>query len=72
LNAKKKQNEEIRLTRDHIFLDAHDEEKVLLFTAGILFGVGASVSVFMNTLWYGGLAAIALGSVLLLIEKRQR
>lgn len=61
-----------RLTRDRIFLDAHDEEKVLLFTAGILFGVGASVSVFMNTLWYGGLAAIALGSVLLLIEKRQK
>ena len=69
---KRNRTKKSRLTRDHIFLDAHDEEKVLLFTAGILFGVGASVSVFMNTLWYGGLAAIALGSVLLLIEKRQR
>ncbi|MBI2972038.1 MAG: hypothetical protein HYY37_06465 [Candidatus Aenigmarchaeota archaeon] len=60
-----------RLTHKEIYLDRHDEEKVLLFTAGLLFGVGVAASLFSNALWYGGLVAIALAAVLLLIEKRQ-
>ncbi len=70
--AKRSKAKKSSVSRHTIYLDKHDEEKVLLFTAGILFGVGASVSVFLDTLWYGGLTAIALGSILLLIEKRQR
>lgn len=58
-------------TKNELYLNLHDEEKALLFTSGILLGVGLSVSVFVDALWYGGLSAIAIAAVLLLIEKRQ-
>ena len=59
-----------RLTKTHFYLNKEDEDKVLLFTAGILFGVGIAVSIIHQSLWYGGLMAIALAMILLLIETR--
>ena len=50
-------------------LTSHDEEKLLLFASGLLLGVGLSLSLFFNYWWYGGMVAIALGVVLLLIGK---
>ena len=58
-------------THKEIYLDKHDEEKVLLFAAGLLFGVGAATTLVSNALWYGGLVSIAVATVLLLVEKRQ-
>ena len=60
-----------RISHQEIHLDPHDEDKVLLFTAGMVFGVGASATLFSDAYWYGGLVAVALAVVLLLIEKRQ-
>ena len=51
-------------------MTSHDEDKLLLFTGGLLLGVGLSVSIFLQQWWYGGLVAVALGVVLLLIEQR--
>ena len=52
-------------------LTNHDEEKLLLMTSGLLLGIGLSVSLFFDKYWYGGLVAVALGVIFLLIEKRQ-
>jgi hypothetical protein len=69
--AKKSFKKKSILTKNEFYLNLHDEEKALLFTSGILLGVGISVSVFADAFWYGGLSAIAIAAVLLLIEKRQ-
>lgn len=58
------------MTKTHFYLNKEDEDKILLFTSGILFGVGAAVSIVQKSLWYGGLVAIALAMILLLIETR--
>jgi hypothetical protein len=60
-----------KLTNTEFALNNHDEEKILLLVAGILLGVGISVSLFFNQLWYGGLVAVALGVVFMMIEERQ-
>ena len=60
------------LTKDQIHLDRHDEEKVLLFTSGILLGVGIAVSILQNIFWYGWLSAIVIVLVLLFVESRQK
>lgn len=60
-----------RLTNEELHLDRHDEDKVLLFTAGILFGVGAAVTIMKNPFWYTGLVAIVLAAILVFVEKRQ-
>jgi hypothetical protein len=60
-----------KISRTEFALNNHDEEKLLLLVAGILLGVGISVSLFFNQLWYGGLVAIALGVVFMMIENRQ-
>ena len=60
------------LTKDQLYLDRHDEEKVLLFTSGILLGVGIAVSVLQNIFWYGWLSAVVIVLVLLFVESRQR
>jgi len=58
------------LTNKQIYLNRHDEEKLLLFASGILFGIGIS-STLMGILWYTGIALLAFGLVLLFIEARQ-
>ncbi len=60
------------LTHDTVYLDRHDEEKVLLFTTGLLLGVGIAVSIMQNIFWYGWLSAVVMVLVLLFIESRQR
>ncbi len=60
------------LTKDNVYLDRHDEEKVLLFTGGLLLGVGIAVSILQNIFWYGWLSAVVIVLVLLFIESRQR
>jgi hypothetical protein len=60
-----------RLTKKEIYLDTHDEEKVLLFTTGTVFGIGMTTLV-LNVYQYVGLSLLAFGAVLLLIEKRQK
>ena len=59
------------LTSNELHLNRHDEDKVLLFVAGILFGTGVSVSILMNTIWYTGIVLLVLALIFLLIEKRQ-
>lgn len=56
--------------KKQFYLNMHDEDKVLLFASGILFGVGATVSILTQKLVYGGLVAITLALVMILIEKR--
>lgn len=59
------------ITTNELYLNRHDEDKVLLFVAGIMFGTGVSVSILMNTLWYTGIVLLVLALIFLLIEKRQ-
>ncbi len=59
------------ITANELYLNRHDEDKVLLFVAGIMFGTGVSVSILMNTLWYTGIVLLVLALIFLLIEKRQ-
>jgi len=58
-------------TAKQLYLNKHDEEKVLLFVSGILFGVGLSVAIVSNMFWFSSLALAAIGIVLFLIEYRQ-
>jgi len=55
------------LTREEIFLNKHDEEKVLLFLTGLVFGMGL-VATIMDKFLFGGLSLLVVGLVLLLIE----
>ena len=55
------------MSREEFFLNKHDEEKVLLFLTGLVFGMGL-VATILNEFLYGGLAMIVVGLVLLLIE----
>jgi len=59
------------LTKDQFHLNRHDEEKVLLFTSGILFGVGLSAAIISNMYWFSSLALAAIGIVLFMIEYKQ-
>lgn len=68
--ASKSRNRSV-LTAEELYLNRHDEDKVLLFTAGILFGTGTAVSILTNALWYSGIALLVLALVMLLVEKRQ-
>ncbi|MFH0832733.1 MAG: hypothetical protein V1900_03385 [Candidatus Aenigmatarchaeota archaeon] len=69
--AKKTKSKRSRLTAEEIHLDKHDEEKVLLFTAGILFGIGSAVTVLKNPFWYTGMVAVVIAAILIFVEKRQ-
>lgn len=53
-------------------LNRHDEEKVLLFTAGILFGIGTSSYLMQGETVFTGLTLIILGLILAYVEARQR
>ena len=55
------------LTREEFFLNKHDEEKVLLFVTGLVFGMGL-VATIMDKFLFGGLAMLVVGLVLLLME----
>ncbi len=55
------------LTRQEFYLNKHDEEKVLLFVTGLVFGMGVVASI-LDKFLYGGLAMLVVGLVLLLIE----
>ncbi len=59
------------LTREQLFLNQHDEEKVLLFTTGIVLGVGLAASL-LDKFIYGGLVALVIALVLIFIESNQR
>ena len=59
--------EKSMLTREEFFLDKHDEEKVLLFVTGLVFGMGL-VATIMDKFLFGGLAMLVVGLVLLLLE----
>ncbi len=58
------------LTKEELHLNKHDEEKVVLFTAGMLFGIGISAGI-LGSILYSGFVAIVLALVLLFIEARQ-
>ncbi|HIG97277.1 MAG TPA: hypothetical protein HA230_02945 [Candidatus Aenigmarchaeota archaeon] len=59
--------EKSMLTREEFFLNKHDEEKVLLFVTGLVFGMGL-VATIMDKFLFGGLAMLVVGLVLLLLE----
>lgn len=52
-------------------LSPHDEHKVLLLVTGLVFGMALSCFIF-QIYTYAGLAAVAIGLVLLLIENREQ
>ena len=56
-----------RMTREEFYLNKHDEEKVLLFVTGLVFGMGV-VAAILDKFFYGGIAMLVVGLVLLLIE----
>ena len=60
------------LSKDEFHLNPHDEEKLLLFVAGMLFGVGVSVSIVTTFYWFSGLATALIGAALFLIEYRSK
>lgn len=66
-NAKKK---DPVLARE-FYLGRHDEEKVLLFSAGILFGIGVSSYLLQGETVFVGLILIIIGLILAFIEARQ-
>ncbi|MFA4819472.1 MAG: hypothetical protein WC613_00770 [Candidatus Aenigmatarchaeota archaeon] len=63
----RKAREKSMLTREEFFLNKHDEEKVLLFVTGLVFGMGL-VATIMDKFLFGGLAMLVVGLVLLLLE----
>ncbi len=64
----KMKNESV-LTKKEIHLNKHDEDKLLLFVTGMMFGVGISAAI-LGAFMYATLVAIIFGLVLLLIEIR--
>ena len=67
---KRKKVSEIKasaLSKEEFYLNKHDEEKVLLFLTGLVFGMGL-VATILNEFLYAGLAMVVVGLVLLLIE----
>lgn len=56
-----------KFTRAEFYLNKHDEEKLLLFVTGIVFGVGLVASIIQQ-FTFGGLALVAVAVVLLLLE----
>ena len=69
IELKKRRGESV-LTKDELHLNKHDEEKLLLFAAGMLFGIGIAAGI-LGALLYSGIVALVLALVLLLIEARQ-
>ncbi|MBI4170581.1 MAG: hypothetical protein HY514_02720 [Candidatus Aenigmarchaeota archaeon] len=59
------------LTREQLYLNQHDEEKVLLFTTGIVLGVGLAASL-LDKFLFGGLVALVVALVLIFIESSQK
>lgn len=59
------------ITNKELFLNKHDEEKVLLFAAGILFGAGL-FSTLVNLFWFTGISMLVLALILLFVEQRQK
>lgn len=70
-NRRQRQRGKSVLTKNEFHLNKHDEEKVLLFVSGILFGVGISVAIVTSLFWFSSLAIAVIGLVLFLIEYRQ-
>lgn len=58
-------------TRNQLWLNQHDEEKVLLFTTGIVLGVGLAASL-LDRFLFGGLVALVVALVLIFIESNQK
>lgn len=56
-----------KLTREEFWLNKHDEEKVLLFVTGLVFGMGVVASI-LDKFFYAGIAMLVVGLVLLLME----
>ena len=66
-SAPRRARDKSTLTREEFFLNKHDEEKVLLFVTGLVFGMGL-VATIMDKFLFGGLAMLVVGLVLLLME----
>lgn len=56
-----------RLSKEEFYLNKHDEEKLLLFVTGIVFGVGIVASI-VQQFAFGGLALVAVAVIMLLLE----
>ena len=67
IRTPRRAREKAMLTREEFFLNKHDEEKVLLFVTGLVFGMGL-VATIMDKFLFGGLAMLVVGLVLLLLE----
>ena len=70
VSSRRKKPEKSLLTKEELYLNRHDEEKLILFAAGMLFGIGLSTAI-LGALIYSGIVAIVLALVLLMLEARQ-
>ncbi len=69
--ASRRRRDKSVLTKKEFYLSRHDEDKLLLFVSGMLFGVGVSTSIITNLFWFSSLALAAIGVVLFLVEYRR-
>lgn len=57
------------LSKEEFYLDAHDEEKVLMFATGLVLGIGLA-STILGIFIYGGLALVTIALALIYVEQR--
>lgn len=69
IELRKRRGESV-LTKDELHLNKHDEEKLLLFTAGMLFGIGIAAGI-LGAMLYAGIVALVMALIILLVEARQ-
>jgi hypothetical protein len=69
--SRSRQPDKSVLTKGQLYLNHHDEEKVLLFATGIVFGVGLAASL-LDKFFFGGLVALVVALVLVFLENNQK
>lgn len=58
------------MNNKELYLHPHDEDKLLLFATGIIFGIGIAASL-IGALMYSGVVFIIIALVLIYLEYRQ-
>lgn len=67
----RKKRAKSHISKEEFYLDAHDEEKILLFATGLLLGVGIAATI-LGVFVYGGLALVVIALTLIYVEQRIR
>ena len=67
----KRRHTKSKFSKEEFYLDAHDDEKVLLFATGLLLGIGIAATI-LGVFMYGGLSLVVIAMTLIYIEQRAR